>query len=103
MFTDFAQSNNKWTRDHADTIKSTNHVSVPADFCKVKGYDYANPVGGTDAHGTKYYPTGIAAATPAASIQSPMPGLASLAQDRSNSAPSSSTATVKVPRTSALR
>jgi hypothetical protein len=103
MFTDFAQSNNKWTRDNADTIKSTNHVSVPADFCKAKGYNYVQTQGGTGADGTKYYATGTNTSASAASTTVSTPGLASLAQDRANSSPSSSTSTVKASRTSALR
>lgn len=101
MFADFSQSSNKWTREHADLIKSLNRVSVPADFCKAKGYNYVQGAGGTDVDGTKYYPTGGDALKQATQIT--MPGMPTLQQTLDKSAPSNTANTSTVPRTSALR
>lgn len=113
MFDDFAQSNNKWTRDHAAQIKSVNKVKSPADFCLAKGYNYYNDADnemqtGTRANGTprmtKFYSTNPQAAVP----EQPLPTspalstLSELRREMANSAPSNSTSTVPVPRTKAL-
>lgn len=118
MFADFAQSNNAWTRRHADAIKANNHVTTPAGFCAVKGYSYYNNGdSGTYQVGTKrdgtprmeeFYTTKVSApaATPPASavtaVPGALPGLADIKRATVSSTPTSSLAVVPKPKTEDL-